>query len=1300
MTFRAKLFFLLVIVGFLPIATIYYQYINNNRIVENFLFDELRTEARVLSHLIGDNLFERYQDAKAFGLNLHGIDYDYPLKADKKADLGNYFNKLVEYYKVYRHIVLLSTDGEVLVANSQLITDKKDNANFRPPEYLAATPWFKKLLSISKNSDEKTLFLGPILNPLVVNERQNDRYKLLFAFPIRNKNGEVSAILVNLLSFDVLKEIFSQYIEFLRHQGIERDSLTLIDDNGKILLVYDRNKKWNVMPSVNLHDVGFSSVIDHVNENQFSTKINNPYNDNKEVILGFSRNIAINGMDEMGWSVIVGRETQEAFYVLNNNNQNVLLFFIFIFILICQASVIYGKKITDSLALLRQSIVSLSQNNFHFNLSIKNVGKDISSVIHAVNILKNELIRKDKLEKENIRQHHELSIKNAAIEAATTGVTIVNVKLKGSPIIYANKAYALATGYELSEIIGRNPAFLQSHDKDQPEKNILRKALLEGKKADVVLRNYRKNGDMFWNHLYVAPIYDSKGELTHYVGISADVTVLKNYENQINELNKNLEQRVIFRTKALQQAEYQLRETFNTMIDALVIVDPKGQIFETNRTVRSIFCYDPKELIGKNMSMLFSPMINMTDVVQFVAQLSSQDIHQESSLLEVNAINKQGQIFPVELSINKIKVRNQDCFTLLMRNISERVLAAETLRTAKEEAELANNVKSTFLGKMSHELRTPMNAIIGMTDLVLDTDLTAEQRHHLMTVSHSSKSLLNILNELLDFTKLELREMEIENLVFNFRHTVNNVIVMLKLQAEKKGLILSCDVDSQISTLVKGDPTRLRQILINLIGNAIKFTKTGFVNVTITHRSEQNKAMLNFVIADSGIGIAKDKLADIFSPFVQSDDSTARQYGGTGLGTSISKELVEKMGGDIYVESELGKGSQFIFNVDLPPADDEDEHVYRESKNLVSYKAIRPLHILLVEDLAVNAELIQIRFGNEGHIITWAENGEKAVAIYKEKYGNFDLILMDLQMPVMNGFDAAMAITTWSKTQQLTPCIIALTASGIMQDKKLCQQAGMQGFAIKPVDFLALKAEMARLQPALFEIEDVLFDNIDAMNANSSSISMVNSHEINKEKALLNWGSEQTYLKVLMDFAQDWQGFVTELSELVVANNINSCKALMHKLKGIAGSLCLTRIYDLSVKLEQHLNQVNDLSAISSLQYELNDALLNTIQKINSMVLHTEYNHDTSWQNHGVENEREKKGLQKKALDPTLITSLHHLKEILSRGMQDDDLLVNIDKKLQKHLSAAKIKQLTEHVYDFEFAQAIEALDNIVEELS
>jgi PAS domain S-box-containing protein len=474
-------------------------------------------------------------------------------------------------------------------------------------------------------------------------------------------------------------------------------------------------------------------------------------------------------------------------------------------------------------------------------------------------------------------------------------------------------------------------------------------------------------------------------------------------------------------------------------------------------------------------------------------------------------------------------------------DITERKEMEQSLLLAKDKAEQAASARAAFLANMSHEIRTPMNAVIGFSDILLDDVFEAEQRKHLTTINQSAKSLLHLLNDILDSAKLDKGKFELEMRDFSLIEEIDAVVSTLWLQANKKELYLNVSVSPEVESSFHGAPDRIRQVLTNLIGNAIKFTVLGGVDIKV---GVKPSGYIDFSIIDTGIGMTEEQLALVFDAFGQADASMSRRFGGTGLGTTISKQLIELMGGKISASSIYGEGSCFSFTLPLAPPKCEVASIQQKQKC-----TLPPLDILIVDDIQQNIDLLTLLMTRQGHSVITARDGEQALVRMRNE--KIDVVLMDVQMPIMDGLTASRERRKEEQSDALPHIsIIALTASVLAEDRQAAMDAGMDGFANKPVDIELLNVEIAKALGVDLTCE---IESIESSEISDSNI-------VNERKGTAMWGDRQTLLKEIVLFVNKNEPTIYGFKDLLNDPDWSEIQTKLHTLKGLSGNLSLTQL--------------------------------------------------------------------------------------------------------------------------------------------
>lgn len=598
----------------------------------------------------------------------------------------------------------------------------------------------------------------------------------------------------------------------------------------------------------------------------------------------------------------------------------------------------------------------------------------------------------------------------------------------------------------------------------------------------------------------------------------------------------------------IEESKSRMDAILDTAVDGIITIDSRGLIQSFSHSAERLFGWKADEAIGRNIKMLMPE----PDQSQHDGYLHNYKTSGTPKIIgigrEVMGLRKDGSLMPMRLAVGRVDLPNERLFVGFVTDITERHALEASLRETAERAERAATAKSTFLANMSHEIRTPMNSIIGFTELLLQGNLTSAQRNHLNTVRQSSGLLLGLINDILDTTKMENGSLTLESIDFSLKGLALQIESSMRLGAQDKHLTLTPHYPNDMPEYFKGDPLRILQVLTNLVGNAIKFTEHGRVDVSFSYV----KAMVHVQVADTGIGMTPQQAESIFAPFTQADASISRRFGGTGLGTTIARQLVEQMGGSIEVKSELGLGS--IFHVRLPLLIGQKPPAPLLA---VPQQVLPPLKILIADDVPQNLELLTLTLGDRGHQVVTARNGDEAIEKFVDDH--FDLILMDVHMPGTDGLQATRLIRQYERThfRSHTP-IIALTASVLAEDRQTANQAGMDGFAVKPLDV-----------PRLFdEIAEVL--KIERPSSPSSKTGQIapQSNLIDWSAGILLWGSEKRLAKALEQFLEAVATNYPLPDEADSDIDWDTTLFSLHGIHGATGNLALPAVAELACTLE------------------------------------------------------------------------------------------------------------------------------------
>jgi len=655
-------------------------------------------------------------------------------------------------------------------------------------------------------------------------------------------------------------------------------------------------------------------------------------------------------------------------------------------------------------------------------------------------------------------------VRMSAVQAAilnSAGYAIIAVDADWRITVY-NPAAEELLGYSFEEVRGQTPALFHDHDEV-----VARAALLSREVGHPVepgpemfsgafdnppgqAREWtyvRKDGTRFPALLRVSPMRDRYGELFGWIGIAIDLTDQKRAEETLRAARDTL-----------RASEIRFRGAFETAGQGMALVSLDGRFLQVNSALCQMVGYSEAELLATDFQTITHPDDLASDL-QHLADLAAS--RADSYQLEKRYIHKDGRLIWVLLSVSIVRTATGEPveYVAQILDITAKHEAEAVLIEARRQAEAADRAKSEFLANMSHEIRTPMNAILGLSHIVGQTALSSEQRDYVTKIETAGRSLLGILNDILDYSKIEANRLDLETIDFDLGSVIEDLSVIMSVNGRDKGIELAITLDGDIPRLLRGDPSRLQQVLINLTGNAIKFTKRGSVALLaelIEHRD--GRVLVRFSVEDTGIGMASETLSQLFLPFSQADATTTRRFGGTGLGLAISKRLVELMGGEIGVESELGKGSVFWFTI--PFADSG---------------AVRPpdapagLRVLIVDDSELARRSLSVAAANLGWHCQSVASGQAALDLLTDPgAAEFDVVLVDWQMPEMTGLEAAERLKA-PPISLRAPVAVMVTGFGREELQNAPNAAAADATLIKPVSEIALAHVVADLVGAGIE---------------------------------------------------------------------------------------------------------------------------------------------------------------------------------------------------------------------------------------
>ena len=726
-------------------------------------------------------------------------------------------------------------------------------------------------------------------------------------------------------------------------------------------------------------------------------------------------------------------------------------------------------------------------------------------------------------------------------------------------ITYVNDLFCEINGMAPHQLLGKNHRIIASGIHPRAFYTGMWEAISQGHTWHGEICNRSPvTGQAYWVAATIVPFLDANGLPKEYISVRTDITKRKKLEQELAHERSFLESITANLGKGVMVLDREERCTFlNPEAERLLgwtLAQLKGQPLHG----QMYFCAGQAE--GEDAPAC---PVCLCCALQECVSFDMQD--------DLVLVHKERGSFPAAMTVSPLFEDGvlTGCIAVF-HDITQHKRHEAELRQAKEQAEQASQARSSFLANMSHEIRTPLNAILGFTEALLDTPLNPQQQRQLTTVRQSGRTLLGLLNDILDTAKLEKGALQLEVRDFSLRQLCQQLVDMLSLEAGKKALSLHLDYPPEEPEFFQGDALRIHQVLLNLLSNAIKFTAIGSVTLHVRQGPEQ---WLHVQVQDTGIGMTAEQLSRVFTPFAQADASTTRRFGGTGLGTTITRQLVELMHGRLQVSSIPNQGTCFTVCLPLPPGQPV------AATPMLASVALPPLRILAVDDVPENLELLQLVLARDGHQVTLASGGQAALALLKAQA--FDVVLLDLHMPDIDGFAVTTQWRAWQAQQGQAPTpVIALSASVLLQDRQQAFDVGMNGFAQKPLSVPCLQAEIARvlhLDAPAAPLAPLL--PLAPAAATAPAASAPPAAVCDEAAALALWGSRAQWQGALQRSMAQFPAVLAQLQALHAAAQMADVAALAHRWRGVAGNLQLPALAQALHAVESSAQQGHTLPA-------------------------------------------------------------------------------------------------------------------------
>ncbi len=1088
--------------------------------------------------------------------------------------------------------------------------------------------------------------------------------------PMRDESGNMVGIMAIQLHMDLLFGSIKMDDKKMRQYLVGSDGLlrTSIGNESDIL-----NRRisteafWDWYKEHGLHG-NYSDTMDEV--------ANVYMGPDGKMVLGEHRSINLMGVR---WAHISEMDEADMLAVPNHLLTTILIFSLIVGVIVIIAGIVIARRIVKPLALLSHA----SQQYMNGVKGIQ-VTLDTDNEVGAFGDVFNALIQKQEYDAQKLeylaqkaqKTLEELKEQKYALDAHSI-VAITDVK---GDIIFVNKKFEEISGYDRAELIGKNHRILNSGCHGAAFWKEMYETVSHGNIWHDEVCNIAKDGHHYWVDTTIVPFFGEDGAPKNYIAIRTDITAQKNVQILLAE------------------KEGSLQTLLDSVAEGIYGVDMQGYCTFVNKSFLRILGFDDEsKILGKHIHETIhhshedGSFYPSSECKMYKANQTHLPSHVDDEVFWRN----DGSSIAVEYwSYPIIQEGIYVGAVATFLDISERKIVEKQMIEAKEAAESSARAKSEFLATMSHEIRTPMNGVLGMLGLLSHSQLDETQRHQIRIASNSAKSLLGIINDILDFSKVEAGKMELEMITFNLREELVEFVEAMAFKAKEKGLELILDVTQLTRTVVRTDPGRLRQILINLIGNAVKFTHKGtiLVKVRVDEVDEYN-GRLRIDVSDSGIGIAADKIDALFQPFIQADNSTTRKYGGTGLGLAIVKKLCELMDGSISITSIENEGSTFHVNIGVGLEDvislsqcvlvecpnNNDKQTGPEESTDMQWPS--DTRLLLVEDNPTNQIVAQGMLELIGLETDIANNGLEAIESMQLALETmpYTLILMDCQMPEMDGYEASMAIRDGKAGDAYKNIpIVAMTANAMAGDREKCLISGMSDYLSKPINLDTLKATLIKWLNGI--VTEVPYISAHKQHVTFSKEEGQELKVWDEADALRRLGGKkELLLKIMHSFIDESEVMTSAMGKAIKHDDLATIQLHAHSIKGSAGNVSAQQLQALA-KMMEFAAKNGDKSVLKEGYINLQKAMQEVCDKFREVL-----------------SKEEKPVIRKKRLDPLqMAVKLQNLKKEVESGSFIDTDVMDVFSEYADEEFTARIHLLKGHIDRFEASEALILLDIIM----